>query len=180
MKTSQHTCTEFYYLYSLSSSFIISVIFVCVLVSTFARLLVVGKRGRKMQKLKHAIKLCSKSFSDKIFYDGEFYGLIQVYACRVVVCCSKLSLEKAPSIRQVLSGYLSEALDNAPSLVILDDLDCIISSSTDSEGSQPSSLVTLAEFLTDIMDEYRVLIHSWLVSLFACEWHQAADVHLYI
>ncbi|GMN62174.1 hypothetical protein TIFTF001_031262 [Ficus carica] len=79
-----------------------------------------------------------------------------VYACRVVVCCSKLSLEKAPSIRQVLSGYLSEALDNAPSLVILDDLDCIISSSTDSEGSQPSSLVTaLAEFLTDIMDEYR-------------------------
>ncbi|XP_024030146.1 peroxisome biogenesis protein 1 isoform X1 [Morus notabilis] len=74
----------------------------------------------------------------------------------VFVCCSKLSLEKAPSIRQALSGHISEALDNAPSLVILDDLDCIIASSSDSEGSQASSSATaLAEFLTDIIDEYR-------------------------
>ncbi|KAI7999318.1 Peroxisome biogenesis protein 1 [Camellia lanceoleosa] len=36
-----------------------------------------------------------------------------------------------------------------------DDLDSIISSSTDLEGSQPSSsVVELAQFLTDIMDEY--------------------------
>ncbi|XP_062096210.1 peroxisomal ATPase PEX1 isoform X2 [Humulus lupulus] len=73
----------------------------------------------------------------------------------VFVSCSKLAVEKAQTIRQALSGYISEALDHAPSLVILDDLDCIISSTSDSEGSQISSSVTaLMEFLTDIMDEY--------------------------
>ncbi|KAF4377361.1 hypothetical protein F8388_013707 [Cannabis sativa] len=74
----------------------------------------------------------------------------------VFVSCSKLAVEKAQTIRQTLSGYISEALDHAPSLVILDDLDSIISSTSDSEGSQISSSVTaLIEFLTDIMDEYR-------------------------
>uniref|UniRef100_A0A5B7BPC2 Peroxisomal ATPase PEX1 n=1 Tax=Davidia involucrata TaxID=16924 RepID=A0A5B7BPC2_DAVIN len=73
----------------------------------------------------------------------------------VFICCSKLALEKFSTIRQALSGYISEALDHAPSVVILDDLDSIVSSSSDSEGSQQSSSVTaLTEFLTDIMDEY--------------------------
>lgn len=92
-----------------------------------------------------------------IFSGVEIFGIILVYVCRVFVCCSKLSMEKVPSIRQALSGHISEALDNAPSLVILDDLDCIIASSSDLEGSQASSSATaLAEFLTDIIDEYRV------------------------
>ncbi|XP_062012327.1 peroxisomal ATPase PEX1 isoform X1 [Rosa rugosa] len=73
----------------------------------------------------------------------------------VYVCCSQLAMEKALTVRQALSSYISEALDHAPSLVILDDLDSIVSSSSDSEGSQPStSVVALAEFLIDIMDEY--------------------------
>lgn len=73
----------------------------------------------------------------------------------VFVTCSKLALEKSATIRKTLSGYLSEALDHAPSLVILDDLDSIISSSSDSEGSQlTSSSVELAQFLKDIIDEY--------------------------
>ncbi|XP_059656844.1 peroxisomal ATPase PEX1 isoform X2 [Cornus florida] len=73
----------------------------------------------------------------------------------VFVCCSKLALEKSSTIRQALSGYISEALDHAPSVVIFDDLDNIITSSSDSEGSQPSSsIAALTEFLTDIMDEY--------------------------
>ncbi|KAL5555789.1 hypothetical protein UlMin_038025 [Ulmus minor] len=57
------------------------------------------------------------------------------------VSCSKLALEKAQTIRQALSGYISEAIDYAPSLVILDDLDSIIASSFDMAGSQPSSSV---------------------------------------
>lgn len=73
----------------------------------------------------------------------------------VFVYCSKLALEKSATIRQALSGYVSDALDHAPSVVIFDDLDSIISSSTDLEGSQPSSsVIELAQFLTDIMDEY--------------------------
>ncbi|KAF3440232.1 hypothetical protein FNV43_RR18515 [Rhamnella rubrinervis] len=39
----------------------------------------------------------------------------------VFVSCSRLSLEKTLTIRQALSGYISEALDHAPSIVILDD-----------------------------------------------------------
>ncbi|THG01537.1 hypothetical protein TEA_020793 [Camellia sinensis var. sinensis] len=77
----------------------------------------------------------------------------------VFVYCSKLALEKSATIRQALSGYVSEALDHAPSVVIFDDLDSIISSSTDLEGSQPSSsVIELAQFLTDIMDEYEFCV----------------------
>lgn len=73
----------------------------------------------------------------------------------VFVSCSQLALEKAVTIRQALSSYLSDALDHVPSLVIFDDLDLIISSSSDLEGSQPSTSVTaLTEYLTDILDEY--------------------------
>lgn len=73
----------------------------------------------------------------------------------VFVSCSKLALEKSATIRQKLSGYLSEALDHAPSLVVFDDLDSIISSSSDSEGSRlSSSVVELTQFLQDIIDEY--------------------------
>ncbi|KAJ4980645.1 hypothetical protein NE237_031482 [Protea cynaroides] len=78
----------------------------------------------------------------------------EILAHIVFISCSSLSLEKASSIRQTLSGYISEALDHAPSLVFLDDLDSMFSSSVDSEGSQLSASVTaLVEFLTDIMDE---------------------------
>lgn len=74
----------------------------------------------------------------------------------VFVCCSRLASEKSPTIRQILSGYISEALEHAPSVVIFDDLDSILASSSDSGGSHhPSlSLMALIEFLTDIMDEY--------------------------
>lgn len=94
------------------------------------------------------------------------YVIVLVYVCRVFVSCSWLSLEKTLTIRQALSGYISEALDHAPSIVILDDVDSIISSSFDTEGSQPpGSVIALTEFLIDIMDEYAVIIFSWLVSL---------------
>ncbi|CAK9170048.1 unnamed protein product, partial [Ilex paraguariensis] len=73
----------------------------------------------------------------------------------IFVSCSRLTSEKSPTIRQALSGYLSEALDHAPSVVVFDDLDSIMLSFSESEGSQPSSsVVALTEFLTDIMDEY--------------------------
>ncbi|KAA3479125.1 peroxisome biogenesis protein 1 isoform X1 [Gossypium australe] len=73
----------------------------------------------------------------------------------IFISCSGLSLEKAPTIRQALSNFISEALDHAPSVVVFDDLDSIIQSSSDSEGSQPStSVVSLTKFLTDIMDEF--------------------------
>ncbi|KAL6515229.1 hypothetical protein OROHE_018861 [Orobanche hederae] len=71
------------------------------------------------------------------------------------ISCSKLTLEKPATILQKLSGYISEALDHAPSLVILDDLDSLIAPSSDLEGSQPSlSSAALIEFLADMLDEY--------------------------
>ena len=83
---------------------------------------------------------------------------MKLRVCSVFVCCSRLALEKASTIRQELSSHISDALDHAPSIIIFDDLDSIISSSN-LEGSQPStSVVALMEFLTDIMDEYGVMI----------------------
>ncbi|TKY58960.1 Peroxisome biogenesis protein 1 [Spatholobus suberectus] len=72
----------------------------------------------------------------------------------IFVSCSKLALEKVPIIRQVLANHVTEALNHAPSVVIFDDLDSIIST-PDSDGSQPSmSVAGLTDFLVDIMDEY--------------------------
>jgi SpoVK/Ycf46/Vps4 family AAA+-type ATPase len=65
-------------------------------------------------------------------------------------------LEKVPVIRQELANHITEAINHAPSVVIFDNLDSIISTS-DSEGSQPSmSVAGLTDFLVDIMDEYGV------------------------
>ncbi|KAF7837559.1 peroxisome biogenesis protein 1 isoform X2 [Senna tora] len=77
-----------------------------------------------------------------------------IVAHKIFVSCSKLSLEKVPMIRKEVTNIIMEALDHAPSIVIFDDLDSIISTS-DSEGSQPStSAAGLAGFLVDIIDEY--------------------------
>ncbi|KAK3009037.1 hypothetical protein RJ639_014621 [Escallonia herrerae] len=97
-------------------------------------------------------KISNTSISSLSWMGSAAYDVIN---SRVFVCCSKLALEKSTAIRQVLSGYISEALDHAPSVVIFDDLDSIVASSSDPEGSQPSSsLMALTEFFTDIMDEY--------------------------
>ncbi|CAA0831690.1 Peroxisome biogenesis protein 1, partial [Striga hermonthica] len=85
----------------------------------------------------------------------------QILAHIVFVSCSKLTLEKPSTIHQALSGYISEALDHAPSLIILDDLDSLFAPSSDLEGSQPSpSSAALVEFLADILDEYEARLHE--------------------
>ncbi|GAB2234394.1 hypothetical protein Drorol1_Dr00003645 [Drosera rotundifolia] len=74
----------------------------------------------------------------------------------VFVSCSALTSEKMATVQQLLGDHVSDALDHVPSLVIFDDLDSIISSSVETEGSQPtSSVVVLTEFIASIMDEYR-------------------------
>lgn len=86
-------------------------------------------------------------------FEVEFQHIL---LCRIFVSCSKLALEKVPIIRKEVTNNIMEALDHAPSIVIFDDLDSIISTS-DSEGSQPSmSAAGLAGFLVDIIDEYEV------------------------
>lgn len=88
-------------------------------------------------------------------------GHEDILAHIVFVSCSRLALEKPPSIRQALSGYISEALDHSPSVIILDDLDSIVASSLELEGSQPSSSsAALIEFLNDILDEYEEKIRT--------------------
>lgn len=80
---------------------------------------------------------------------------MRLSVCRVLISCSRLTLEKPLTIRQVLSNYFSEALDHAPSVIILDDLDSLIAPSSELEGMQPSSSSdALIEFLADILDEY--------------------------
>ncbi|KAK2974557.1 hypothetical protein RJ640_009779 [Escallonia rubra] len=104
-------------------------------------------------------KISNTSISSLSWMGSAAYDVIN---SRVFVCCSKLALEKSTTIRQELSGYISEALDHAPSVVIFDDLDSIVASSSDPEGSQPSSsLMALMEFFIDIMDEYEKQDISW-------------------
>jgi peroxin-1 len=75
--------------------------------------------------------------------------------CRILVSCSTLALEKVQHIHHVLSSVIAEGLEHAPSVIILDDLDSIISSSSDTEGTQASVGVTmLTKFLTDVIDDY--------------------------
>ncbi|KAL8481932.1 hypothetical protein ACS0TY_028178 [Phlomoides rotata] len=82
-------------------------------------------------------------------------GCKDILAHIVFVSCSRLTLEKPSTIRQVLSSHISEALDHAPSVVILDDLDNLVASSSDLDASQPSSSsAALIEFIADILDEY--------------------------
>lgn len=79
-----------------------------------------------------------------------------IISSSVFISCSKLSLEKSQSVRQALSGHITDALQHRPSLIIFDDLDAIVSP-PDSEGSQISnSIIALVDFLADIMDEYAV------------------------
>lgn len=82
----------------------------------------------------------------------EEHGKIVAHV--IFISCSKLALEKAQTIRQMLSAYISEALIQSPSLVLFDDLDHLVSSS-ENDGLQPSNTaIQLAELLTAIMDEY--------------------------
>ncbi|CAH9133056.1 unnamed protein product [Cuscuta epithymum] len=73
----------------------------------------------------------------------------------VSVSCSKLVLEKPSSLRQVLKRYISEAMECAPSVIIFDDFDSIVSTPSETGSSQASSSSTeLVQFFADIMDEY--------------------------
>lgn len=93
-----------------------------------------------------------------------------LFSCRVFVSCSQLASEKAQTIRQSLLNYISEALDHAPSLIVFDDLDSIILSTSDSEGFQPStSMSAITEFLTDVIDEYEVMTSLWFPCSSVCK-----------
>lgn len=131
---------------------------VCVLLLQFSLLLL----------LLHSFKLgcllsCFVLFSYLLLLILEYF-LFYTF-CRVSVSCSKLALEKPSSLRQALIRYISEAMEHAPSIIIFDDLDSIIASSSESDGSQPSSSSTaLVQFFADIMDEYEVKINCVCVA----------------
>ncbi|XP_031387514.1 peroxisome biogenesis protein 1 isoform X2 [Punica granatum] len=79
----------------------------------------------------------------------------EILAHTVFVRCPLFAQDKASVIRHKLSSFLTEALNHAPSVVVFDDLDDIVQSSFESEGSQlSSSTVELTEFLSGILDEY--------------------------
>lgn len=88
-------------------------------------------------------------------------SVMDVVTYRIFISCSKLALEKSLTVRQAISEYISEALSCSPSIVIFDDLDNIISFSSD-EGSQPSiSATALVNYVIDILDEYGVSFDLW-------------------
>ncbi|XP_062195469.1 peroxisomal ATPase PEX1-like [Phragmites australis] len=105
--------------------------------------LVYGPRGSGKTALTRA--------SAKYFEDHN-----EILAHVIYIECSKLALGKAKETRQTIEDSISEALLHSPSIIIFDDLDSVISVSSDPQVSQSSSSSdSLVRYLADIMDEYK-------------------------
>ncbi|VAI86994.1 unnamed protein product [Triticum turgidum subsp. durum] len=80
----------------------------------------------------------------------------EILAHIIYMDCSKLAIGKAKETRQTIEESISEALLHSPSIIIFDDLDNVISISSDPQVSQSSSSSdSLVRYLTDILDEYK-------------------------
>lgn len=80
----------------------------------------------------------------------------EILAHVIYMDCSKLAIGKAKETRQTIEDSISEALLHSPSIIIFDDLDNVISVSSDPQVSQSSSSSdSLVRYLTDILDEYK-------------------------
>ncbi|XP_037466025.1 peroxisome biogenesis protein 1-like isoform X4 [Triticum dicoccoides] len=80
----------------------------------------------------------------------------EILAHIIYMDCSKLAIGKAKETRQTIEESISEALLHSPSIIIFDDLDNVISISSDPQVSQSSSSSdSLLRYLTDILDEYK-------------------------
>ncbi|CAM0911659.1 unnamed protein product [Alopecurus aequalis] len=80
----------------------------------------------------------------------------EILAHVIYMDCSKLGIGKAKETRQIIEDSISEALLHSPSVIIFDDLDNVISVSSDPQVSQSSSSSdSLVRYLTDILDEYK-------------------------
>jgi len=92
----------------------------------------------------------------------QFNDIIYFLKNRIYIDCSKLALGKAKETRQEIEDRMSEALLHSPSIIIFDDLDGVISVSSDPQVSQSSSSSdSLVRYLSDIMDEYKVKIRHY-------------------
>ncbi|KAL2623219.1 hypothetical protein R1flu_003424 [Riccia fluitans] len=77
---------------------------------------------------------------------------LEVLAHRVMLPCAELVGEQAMLIREVLYNAVLEAVHHAPSLIILDDLDALLSAG-ESEGPEPGiAVLSIAEYMADLMD----------------------------
>uniref|UniRef100_A0A804NPM1 Peroxisomal ATPase PEX1 n=1 Tax=Zea mays TaxID=4577 RepID=A0A804NPM1_MAIZE len=110
--------------------------------------IVYGPRGSGKTALTRA--------SAKYFEDHK-----DILAHIIYIDCSKLALGKAKETRQEIEDSMSEALLHSPSIIIFDDLDSVVSVSSDPQVSQSSSSSdSLVQYLADIMDEYKDKIQN--------------------
>lgn len=68
-----------------------------------------------------------------------------------------LASENSQTIQKTITAYLHDALVHSPSLVIFDDIDKLVPSSSELEESQSfNSIDQLVGFFTRFLDEYGV------------------------
>ncbi|KAJ4773336.1 hypothetical protein LUZ62_063044 [Rhynchospora pubera] len=79
---------------------------------------------------------------------------LEILAHIVYIDCSKLE-ENGTKIRQSISDYLSDALIHAPSVVIFDNLDEIISNPSDSAEGRSEASNSFTKYLAELIDEYK-------------------------
>ncbi|EFJ16783.1 hypothetical protein SELMODRAFT_115678 [Selaginella moellendorffii] len=78
----------------------------------------------------------------------------QIQAHRVILKCAELVGEAESPTKRRLKEAVLGAIQHAPSLVVLDDLDALFS--INEEGGVDMSATSLAEYLSDVMDNAQV------------------------
>ncbi|XP_006660378.3 peroxisome biogenesis protein 1 [Oryza brachyantha] len=85
----------------------------------------------------------------------------EILAHVIYIDCSKLALGKAKETKKTIEDSICEALLHAPSAIIFDDLDNVVSVSSDPQAPQSSSSSdSIVRYLADIMDEYKDKIRN--------------------
>uniref|UniRef100_A0A0E0QM99 Peroxisomal ATPase PEX1 n=1 Tax=Oryza rufipogon TaxID=4529 RepID=A0A0E0QM99_ORYRU len=105
--------------------------------------LVLGPRGSGKTAL---VRAAAKYFEDHK----------EILAHVIYIDCSKLTVGKAKETKQTIEDSISEALLHAPSVILFDDMDNVVSVSSDPQAPQSSSSSdSIVRYLADIMDEYK-------------------------
>lgn len=78
----------------------------------------------------------------------------------VYVACSKLAIENNKNQLQAIADCIYEAIVHFPSIVVFDDLESLISFSSENKKSQSSNPSAIVKYLVDVLDDYRDKSHG--------------------
>ncbi|XP_014757702.1 peroxisome biogenesis protein 1 isoform X2 [Brachypodium distachyon] len=84
----------------------------------------------------------------------------EILAHVVYVACSKLAIENNKNQLQAIADCIYEAIVHFPSILVFDDLESLISFSSENKKSQSSNPSAIVKYLVDVLDDYRDKSHG--------------------